>query len=179
MLCVLIRITSIYNIEHRKDISQLSPLASWCGTNSNLPKLELSLSRTNFHGLKGVRAIEVRLYSVFLFLDFHVKTGTRISLRYKRLFEISEVEITRVDVLWKRVGRSDFSSFPQYFQYIFNFRSQITYSFVKSDCSIYLFLNSAKYVGIWLSRSISESPLDRDIESRLLLFRFFYSRTLI
>ena len=33
----------------------------------------------------------------YLFLDFHVKTGTRISLRDKRLFEISEVEITRVD----------------------------------------------------------------------------------
>ena len=35
----------------------------------------------------------------YLFLDFHVKTGTRISLRYKRLFEISEVEITRVDCI--------------------------------------------------------------------------------
>ena len=33
----------------------------------------------------------------YLFLDFRVKTGTRISLRYKRLFEISEFEITRVD----------------------------------------------------------------------------------
>ena len=33
----------------------------------------------------------------YLYLDFHVKTGTRISLRDKRLFEISEVEITRVD----------------------------------------------------------------------------------
>ena len=30
-------------------------------------------------------------------LDFHVKTGTRFALRGKRLFEISEVEITRVD----------------------------------------------------------------------------------
>ena len=30
-------------------------------------------------------------------IDFHVKTGTRFSLRYKRLFEVSEVEITRVD----------------------------------------------------------------------------------
>ena len=30
-------------------------------------------------------------------LHFHVKTGTRFSLRDKRLFEISEVEITRVD----------------------------------------------------------------------------------
>ena len=35
----------------------------------------------------------------YLFLDFHVKIGTRISLRYKRLFEISEVEITRVDYI--------------------------------------------------------------------------------
>ena len=33
----------------------------------------------------------------YLFLDFHIKTGTRISLQDKRLFEISEVEITRVD----------------------------------------------------------------------------------
>ena len=30
----------------------------------------------------------------YLLLDFHVKTGTRFSLRDKRLFEISEVEIT-------------------------------------------------------------------------------------
>ena len=33
----------------------------------------------------------------YLLLDFHVKTGTSFSLRDKRLFEISEVEITRVD----------------------------------------------------------------------------------
>ena len=32
-------------------------------------------------------------------LRFHVKTGTRISLRNKRLFEISEVEVTRVDCI--------------------------------------------------------------------------------
>ena len=37
----------------------------------------------------------------YLFLDFHVKTGTRISLRDKRLLEISEVEITRVDCIGK------------------------------------------------------------------------------
>ena len=41
---------------------------SWCDTNSNLPRLELPLSRTNFHGPKGVRAIEVRLNSAFLFI---------------------------------------------------------------------------------------------------------------
>ena len=38
------------------------------------------------------------------------------------------------------------SSFPQYFQYISNFRGQITYSFLKCGCSIYFFLNSTNLV---------------------------------
>ena len=33
----------------------------------------------------------------YLMLDFYVKTGIRFSLRDKRLFEITEVEITRAD----------------------------------------------------------------------------------
>ena len=33
----------------------------------------------------------------YLTLDFYVKTGIRFSPRDKRLFEITEVEITRVD----------------------------------------------------------------------------------
>ena len=33
----------------------------------------------------------------YLLLDFHAKTGTTFLLRDKRLFEISRVEITRVD----------------------------------------------------------------------------------
>ena len=33
----------------------------------------------------------------YLMLDFYVKTGIRFSVRDKRLFEITEVEITRVD----------------------------------------------------------------------------------
>ena len=33
----------------------------------------------------------------YLLLDFRIKTWTRFSLRVKRLFEISEVDITRVD----------------------------------------------------------------------------------
>ena len=32
----------------------------------------------------------------YLMLDFYVKTGIRLSLRDKQLFEITEVEITRV-----------------------------------------------------------------------------------
>ena len=35
----------------------------------------------------------------YLILDFHVKTRIKISLRDKRLFEITEVEITRVDYM--------------------------------------------------------------------------------
>ena len=35
----------------------------------------------------------------YLMLDFYVKTGIRFSLRDKRLFEITDVEITRVDCI--------------------------------------------------------------------------------
>ena len=37
----------------------------------------------------------------YLMLDFFVKTGIRFSLRDKRLFEISEVELTRVDCMFE------------------------------------------------------------------------------
>ena len=43
----------------------------------------------------------------YLLLDFHVKTGTRILLRYKLLFEISEFEITRVDCSQKAQSSQD------------------------------------------------------------------------
>ena len=42
--------------------------------------------------------------------------------------------------------RGIFSSFPQYFQCISNFRSQITYAFVKCGCSIYFSPNSANLI---------------------------------
>ena len=35
----------------------------------------------------------------YLMLDFYVKTGIRFSLRDKRLFEVTEVEITKVDCI--------------------------------------------------------------------------------
>ena len=37
----------------------------------------------------------------FLMLDFYVKTRIRFSLRDKLLFEITEVEITRVDCIYQ------------------------------------------------------------------------------
>ena len=36
----------------------------------------------------------------YLMLDFYVKTGIRFSLRDKWLFEITEVELTRVDCIF-------------------------------------------------------------------------------
>ena len=36
----------------------------------------------------------------YLMLDFYVKTRIRFSLRDKRLFEITEVEVTRVDCIY-------------------------------------------------------------------------------
>ena len=41
-----------------------------------------------------------------LILDFYVKTRTRFSLRDKRLFEITEIEITRVDCTFNRTVNS-------------------------------------------------------------------------
>ena len=39
----------------------------------------------------------LKILFCYLMLDFYVKTRIRFSLRDKRLFEIIEVEITRVD----------------------------------------------------------------------------------
>ena len=40
----------------------------------------------------------------YLMLDFYVNTRIRFSLRDKRLFEITEVEIMRVDCISRRQG---------------------------------------------------------------------------
>ena len=68
-------------------------------------------------------------------------------------------------ILLKMGENAQFHLFPQHFQYISNFRSQITYSFVKCGCSIYLFLlHSANLICRGrISRSISESPFDFEI----------------
>ena len=55
-------------------------------------------------------------------------------------------------------------SFPQYFQYISNFKSPITYIFVKCGCSNYFSsILQIWYVEVRISRSISESPLEFEI----------------
>ena len=72
----------------------------------------------------------------------------------------------------KLLLRSNFSSFPQYFQYISNFKSPITYTFVKCGCSIYCFPHSAILIcrGTDISKYFRESLGIRDNESRLYMF---------
>ena len=43
---------------------------------------------------------------VYLLLSFCVRIGTRISLRDKRLFEITEIEIARVDCTYTRFNQN-------------------------------------------------------------------------
>ena len=108
-----------------------------------------------------------------------------LSLSWPRLSRITaylEVKIlsllkhenltTGKKILWKRgeiLLRSNFSSFPQYFQYISKFKSPVTYIFVKRGCSNYFFLISANLIcrGTDISKYFRESLGIRDNVSRL------------
>ena len=78
----------------------------------------------------------------------------------------------------KLLLRSNFSSFPQYFQIISNFKGPITYILVTCGCSNYFFLNSATLIcrGTVISKYIRESLGIRDNESRLYV-TFAYNCT--
>ena len=69
--------------------------------------------------------------------------------------------------------RRNCSSFPQYFQYIFNFKSLVTHIhvFVKCGCSIYFFLKSANQIcrSTDILKYFRESLGIRDNESRLYI----------
>ena len=59
-------------------------------------------------------AISPLFHNIFyMLLDFHVKAGTRFSLRDKRLFEISEVEIIRVNCTSLAVQNASSEDFDQ------------------------------------------------------------------
>ena len=84
--------------------------------------------------------------------------------------------------MWKRgeiAPKEQFLLFSTLFYiYISNFRSQITYSFVKCGCSIYCSphsLNSEYCQGTDISKCFSESLGIRDNESRLYLSQAFLS----
>ena len=58
----------VYSLElpRWKHFPKLSPFASWPGTMINSQWLKLSISGTNSHGPKDVRATEVWLYFVYI-----------------------------------------------------------------------------------------------------------------
>ena len=72
----------------------------------------------------------------------------------------------------KLLLRSNFSSFPQYFQYISNFMSPITYIFVKCSYTNYFFLSSANLIcrSTDISKYFREFLGIRDNESRLYMY---------
>ena len=74
--------------------------------------------------------------------------------------------------MWKRGEIAPISPFfPQYFQYISIFRSQITYLFVKCGCLNIFFLKSANLIcrDTDISKYFRESLGLRDNESRLYI----------
>ena len=72
----------------------------------------------------------------------------------------------------KLLLRSNFSSFPQYFQYISNFNSRITHIFVECGYSSCFYLNSANLICTDISRYFRESLGIRDNVSRLYYIQF-------
>ena len=74
--------------------------------------------------------------------------------------------------------RSNFSPFQQYFRYISNVKSPITYKFVKCGCSNYSFLNSENLIcRVTDISKCFRGPLGtRDNESRLYMYTSYISR---
>ena len=72
-------------------------------------------------------------------------------------------------ILWKREEIAPL--YHNIFQYISNFKSPITYTFLKCGCSIYFILNSAILIcrGTNISKYFRESPGIRDNESWLYM----------
>ena len=86
----------------------------------------------------------------------NIKSGPCLN---KKVFQ----QVTKY-VLWKReeTAPKEQFNFSTIFQYISDFKNQITYSFVKCGCSINFFLQFCKSE-VRISRSISESLLDFEI----------------
>ena len=95
-----------------------------------------------------------------------------LEVKIRSLFKHENLT-TGKKILWKRKEIApNFPIFPQYFQYISNFRGQITYSFVKCGGSIYFFLNSTNLICrvTDISKYFREYLGLRDNESRSYLF---------
>ena len=142
--------------------------------------------------VKQVKKINRSIYPCFAFKQFAkfprlIHLYSWLSLSRPRLSRITDYLEVKIWSLLKRVNlttgkkycgkeekllfRSNFTSFPQYVQYISNFKSPNTYIFVtsKCDCANYFFLNSANLIcrGTNISKYFRESLGIWDNESRL------------
>ena len=90
----------------------------------------------------------------------------------KILWKRGEIAPKEQFLLFSTILRSNFSSFPQYLQYISTFKSPITHIFVKCGCLNYFFLNSANLIcrGTDISNYFRESLGIRNKESRLYYY---------
>ena len=91
----------------------------------------------------------------YLMLDFYVKTGIRFSLRDKRLIEITEVEITRVNCMLKNQILVDlyFSDLCLIYQKkkISNQQISVFYRIIKS---LIIYLKRFPFTLHWSNRAI-------------------------
>ena len=100
----------------------------------------LSLSRTRLFRITAY--LEVKIWS--LPKHENLTTGKKYCGKEEKLFQ-----------------RSNFSSFPQYFQYISNFKSPIQiYLLNVVKWIIFSWTQQIWYVEVRISRSISETPLE-------------------
>ena len=95
----------------------------------------------------------------YLMLDFYVKTRIRFSFRDKRLFEITEVEITRVDCMsenLKKVYATDDTNNTGNVKtmYHFLFLANETMIIFKSSSMIYIKAKKERQCCLWILRSL-------------------------
>ena len=135
-------------------------------------------SPSGYHSLKSPQRHNPSGYALYSWLSL---SRTRLS-RITAYLEVKILSLLKHENLTtgkkycgkeeKLLLRSNFSSFPQYFQYISDSKSPVTHIFVKCGCSNYFFLNSANLIcrGTDISKYFKESLGIRDNESRLYMF---------
>ena len=81
--------------------------ASWSGAIINPHWLELLLSRTNFHGPKGVRAIEVRLYIVQR-KESALDSDNNVIKQLKPIYYLNRIRLSQTNYMQMRMSISGF-----------------------------------------------------------------------
>ena len=124
--------------------------------------------------IRKVSAEDIPLEGMRLAWNICAPLGTLSTFFFNTVFQVStaknEINLFNNHILivapvtFAPAGAMTPSAEFLFYIYISNFRSQITYSFVKCGCSIYCFPHSQLwYVEVRISRSVSVSPLEFEI----------------